>query len=143
MVEVKQLSNFDPRNPDDCQEYTADEFESCVDEKLQEVWKPVLGCNPPWVSPQEQCNSMINTTDDIVTKLREKAENIVDSIIEMKSYPAREKCKRHCTVFRSWFFSSRKGELKFSGYSVIKFKFDTEIQIITLMKFYSLKKSFM
>ena len=67
----------------------------------------------------------------------------VDGIVKMKSYPAREKCKRHCTVFRSWFFSSKKGELKFSGYSVIKFKFDTEIQIITLMKFYSLKKSFM
>ena len=32
LVKVQQLSSFDPRNPDDCKEYTDDEFERCVDE---------------------------------------------------------------------------------------------------------------
>ena len=49
MIKVDHLSNFDPRNPDDCKEYTEDDFENCVDEELQDLWKPSLGCNPPWL----------------------------------------------------------------------------------------------
>ena len=47
LIKVEQLSNFDPRKPDDCNEYTDDEFEKCVDEELQDLWKPIIGCNPP------------------------------------------------------------------------------------------------
>ena len=53
MVKVEQLSNFDPRKPDECKEYTDGEFERCVDDGLQDLWKPILGCNPPWLSPQD------------------------------------------------------------------------------------------
>ena len=54
LVKVEQLSNFDPRKPDECKEYTDGKFENCVDKGLQDLWKPVLDCNPPWLSPQDQ-----------------------------------------------------------------------------------------
>jgi hypothetical protein len=40
LVKVEELSNYDPMNPDDCREYNDDDFEKCVEEGLQDVWKP-------------------------------------------------------------------------------------------------------
>ena len=126
MVQVKHMSSFDPRNPDECKEYTADFFENCVDERLQDVWKPVLGCNPPWLSSQDQCNGVINRTDDIFDKLDEnQVFSTLSSIMEMKSYPAREKC-RPCTVTQSNIFQ-RKTRMTSYLWSTINLKFATEV----------------
>ena len=62
VVKLEQLSNKDPRNPDDCKEYYQDAYEKCVDNELQKVWKPLINCNPPWLSSKDQCDSEMNIT---------------------------------------------------------------------------------
>ena len=126
MVKVKHLSNFDPRNPDACKEYTADDYENCVDKKLQDLWKPVLGCNPPWLSPQDRCNGVIHGIYDFI-EVFGKPAGTLNSILNMESYPAREKCKRPCTVTQSNFFLGKKKKGFYYGSASIKFKFATEV----------------
>ena len=99
LVKVEQLSSFDPRNPNNCKEYINDEFETCVDEELQDLWKPMIGCNPPWLSPQDQCNALLNTTD-VDDFVYTKRYHTVNNIEEMKNYAAKERCTKACLVTR-------------------------------------------
>ena len=100
LIKVEQLSNFDPRKPDDCIEYTDDEFENCVDEELQDLWKPIIGCNPPWLSPQKQCNATLNTTDAQDDLLYSRTSTTIDDMIWMKNYAAKDRCTKACHVTR-------------------------------------------
>ena len=49
VVKTELMSNFDPRKQDDCKNYENDDYEKCVDDELQKVWKPYIRCNPPWL----------------------------------------------------------------------------------------------
>ena len=84
IVKVEQLSNFDPRNPDDCKEYVNDDYEKCIDDELQKVWKPLINCNPPWVSSKDQCNSVINLTQKTADYVWEKMERTMEGIKDSK-----------------------------------------------------------
>ena len=124
MIKVDPLSNFDPRNPDGCRDYTEDAFENCVDEGLQDVWKPVLDCNPPWVSPQDQYTRAINATKEIVKNIY--GQSVLSSMVRMESYPSREKCQRPCTVTQLNFFLDEK-QCQVDQYSTLKFKFAKQV----------------
>ena len=97
-IETKLLSNFDPRNPDDCVEYKNDDYENCVDNELQNVWKPLINCNPPWLSSKDQCNSVINITQNLADSIRNKTKDLVTHIYYMTTNPALERCRKACTV---------------------------------------------
>ena len=129
MVKVEQLSNFDPRKPEECKEYTDGEFENCVDEELQDLWKPILGCNPPWLSSKHQCNSIMNTTE-IDDLLHNKTFKTLTNILNMKSYAAKERCTKPCTMIRNTII---KNDLKYSGGSNAKlnFVFDESVVLKT------------
>ena len=99
LVKVEQLTNFDPRNSDGCKEYTDGEFERCVDEGLQDLWKPMLGCNPPWLSPQDQCKGILKTTE-IDDLLQNRTIKTITNIRNMKIGVAAEGCTKPCTVIR-------------------------------------------
>ena len=105
LVKVEQLSSLDPRNPEDCKEYTDDEFERCVDDELQDLWKPFIGCNPPWLSPQDQCNGMLNTSD-VNNLIYNKTSETIDNILSMRNYAAKERCTKPCLVTRLNFFKN-------------------------------------
>ena len=96
-IETKLLSNFDPRNPDVCRDYRNDDYEKCVDDELQEIWKPLINCNPPWLSSQDQCDSTFNITQDLAESIRNKTAETVHSIYWMTTFPAKERCKKSCT----------------------------------------------
>ena len=106
LVKVEQISNFDPKNPDNCQEYTNGEFENCVDEELQDFWKPIIGCNPPWSSHQYQCNGVWNSSE-FNHILYNRTYDTVNSINFMGSYPAKRRCKIPCIETRVNFILSR------------------------------------
>ena len=96
VIKTEKLSNFDPRNPDDCKEYENDDYEKCVDDELQKVFKPLINCNPPWLSSKDQCDSVDGIKENF-TSMHEMYET-VSGIYEMSKYPAMEKCTKPCTV---------------------------------------------
>ena len=66
-VTVQLVSNFDPRQPEACVNYKDNEFEECVDKNFQHYVKPLIKCNPPWLSRKSQCLQVIknlNISDD-------------------------------------------------------------------------------
>ena len=72
---MEQQSNFDPRNPYDCKEYEHGAYDECIDDELQKVWKPLINCNPPWLSSKDQCNDKTNVskeTGDSVRKITDE-----------------------------------------------------------------------
>ena len=123
LVKVQQLSSYDPRQPDVCREYTKDEFERCVDEELQDLWKPIIGCNPPWLSHQDQCNASLNTTD-MVDLLHNGVFKTIDNIIYMRNYAAKERCRKACLVTRINFFKNRESVKFCFGCITLKLVFD-------------------
>ena len=57
VIDVMIKNNQDPRTSGGCVHYEQDEFENCIDEKVQNWIKPDIGCNPPWLSKKDQCNN--------------------------------------------------------------------------------------
>jgi hypothetical protein len=98
VVEIEQLSNKDPRNPDDCKEYYHDAYEKCVENELQKVWKPLINCNPPWLSSKDQCHSVMNITQETEKALWNQTVGTIEGILDMKTYPSKERCTKPCTV---------------------------------------------
>jgi hypothetical protein len=108
MLEIRQMSNFDPRKPGDCKEYNNKEFEKCVDKELQDLWKPVFGCNPPWLSHQDKCTGVINATNEERKKLYDKPYHTLNRILHMETYPARDRCIKPCTVTTTTVYLNEK-----------------------------------
>ena len=98
IVKVEQLSNLDPRNPDDCKEYEKDDYEKCVDDDLQKVWKPLINCNPPWISSKDQCEGVMNISKETKILVSTNSYHSVYGIYDMETYPAKESCKNPCIV---------------------------------------------
>jgi hypothetical protein len=99
LIKVEKISNFDPRNPDDCRNYEVDDYMTCVDDAMEMTWKPLFNCNPPWISSYDQCSSE--------PKLAKEATNasidiaIGSSFIpihNMRNDLATETCIKSCTV---------------------------------------------
>ena len=64
---LEKYSIYDPRFPDNCLFYESNKFEQCVDDKIQSLVLPDIGCNPPWMSPLKICNAtkyLSNLTKD-------------------------------------------------------------------------------
>jgi hypothetical protein len=102
VVKIEKVSNFDPRNPDDCKVYNHDDFENCVDAELQKVFKPLINCNPPWLSSKDQCDSVMNVSLETVYKFhKQPIETTLSGINNMKTYPARESCKKPCIFLQA------------------------------------------
>ena len=101
VVRVEQLSFFDPRKPDDCKTYTRDDFDKCVDNEVKKVWKPLINCNPPWLTSESQCNRRFNVTTERGTEIYKKTLETHLGIYQMKTFPAKEKCFNPCTVAQS------------------------------------------
>ena len=118
-VKVEELSNFDPRNPDDCKEYEHDAYDECIDDELQKVWKPMINCNPPWISAKDQCNDIINMTQKTADSVRKITFNTVNGIYEMKTYPAKESCTKPCTVTQPNIFYGKEHKGESSEFTLI------------------------
>ena len=111
VIEIK--SYFDPTHPEQCSAYKDDEYFECVDEEAQKVFYPKLGCNPPWISPNNQCTGILYGEDKrkfINEKLFNTKVNgvwISENKIHqhMKNHklaPYETNCKRPCNVTTSY-----------------------------------------
>ena len=127
LVEVKQMSNFDPRKPDDCKEYAEGEFEKCVDDGLQDIWRPIIKCNPIWISPQNQCKGVVNVTADDMRLISNQSFPTLIGIDQMDTYPAKERCAKPCTVTKSKIISDGKVKHDFRLENTLNIKFESDV----------------
>ena len=61
VIDVMMKNNEDPRTSENCVHYEKDEFENCVDKKVQNWIKPEIGCNPPWLSKIDKCKAKLTS----------------------------------------------------------------------------------
>jgi hypothetical protein len=129
MVEVRYLSNFDPRKPDNCKEFTDDEYSQCIDVELSRAWKEAIGCNPPWLSTRNQCSEPLNTSQEIIDSILNKVEPLLDGIFHMDIIQAKETCKP-CSIMRPTVFINERKE----GYYFTNIKINFEDLVIKRSK---------
>ena len=65
-INMHQYSNKVTGRTTNCADYENGMFEDCVEEKIESLVKPDIGCNPPWISNKNQCkNEIIPITTDV------------------------------------------------------------------------------
>ena len=137
VVKVEQLSNFDPRNPDDCKEYDHDAYEKCIDVELQKIWKPLFNCNPPWVSSKDQCDDVIDITQINMNsdkKHEQKGMETLMGIFHMTTYPtypAKESCTKPCTVTQPTIFYGKERKIEYNIASSLVLNFGDQVVYTT------------
>ena len=114
LIKVEQISNFDPKNPTDCKDYDTDDFDRCNDEELERIWKPLINCNPPWVSSNDQCNGHLNVTKQTANTMINKSYLTVAGVHEMVTYQEKEICITACTVTQAEISQSDKQESRYA-----------------------------
>ena len=123
VVKVEQLTSFDPLSPNSCKEYADGEFERCVDEELQKVWKPLINCNPPWLSLQNQCAALQKGANTTFEELVKEPYETALKILNMDNYAAKRRCMKPCTFTRSNILSNGYYEDEYNG-AALKITFD-------------------
>ena len=82
-----------------CKDFNTTSFKTCVDDRLQKVFLPTMGCIPPWLSKRNQCNGHypLNFTRTSDYNYRNK---YVTPALTLKNLEEEHICKKFC-VFTS------------------------------------------
>ena len=137
LIKVEQISNFDPQTPADCKTYDEEEFDQCSDEELQQIWKPLINCNPPWVSSNNHCIGELNLTRKIAESVFDNSYVPVASIYEMVTYLKKDICIKACTVTQASISPSEKKKSRYataSNQTYLRLNFASEV-LYTTKKF--------
>ena len=130
MIKVEQISNFDPYNSDECKKYDVDEFDKCYIEELHRIWKPLINCNPPWVSFNDHCTGDLNVKRKTAELVFNNSIMPVAEIYEMVSYKDNEICIKSCTLTQTMILLSEKHENKYAkahNQSYLRLNFASEV----------------
>ena len=131
VVKVDQLSYFDPTNPNGCKTYGLDDFNKCVDNELKKIWKPLINCNPPWLTSEDKCEKRINVSTEMANKIINKTSNTVAGIMQMKSFPAKERCFKPCTAAQSMVLFNGRDMETYNNHTLLALDFVDEVVYTT------------
>ena len=107
-IEVLKISYFDPKNPNDCTNYLDNNYETCLDEALENFASEVMKCQPPWLTSRNACTDMKWKNGSFSNLLLYQIEYLaftnydLKDIINMKSFEAKKKCEKPCSETRSY-----------------------------------------
>jgi hypothetical protein len=135
-IKTEQLSHFDPRNPDDCKKYDNDDYEKCVDEEFEKFWIQLINCNPPWLSSNDQCDSVMNINQTTVDSVRVKTYHFVMFVYLMKYNPTvaetlMKTCKKACTVANSIIYGKEEEHDSNDTLAGIMLNFNDQVEFTT------------
>ena len=71
-----------------------DDFGKCVDDMLQDVFVPVLGCIPPWMSLNNQCNGTYE--ERFAFKVDDFDQKYVDVPYTLRNMEIERRCRKFC-----------------------------------------------
>ncbi len=99
---ITVVSNEDPLQKEECRHYGnyPDTYENCVDLSISEIMITRLGCNPPYLSPNNKCNTQIINDDYTFAK---KFFSEIDywnsylmKLIDMEPMTIQDTCSNPC-----------------------------------------------
>ena len=93
-VSLKKYSIYDPRSPDKCAFYESNTFENCVDDEIQSLVLPDIGCNPPWMSSQNICNA----TKHLTNLTKESYQSKLSPFLYNNYNSIEDLCPKSCEV---------------------------------------------
>ena len=134
LIKVEQISNFNPQNPAYCKNYDQDEFDKCNDAELQQIWKPLINCVPPWVSSNNQCIGDMNITRETAASVYHNTYIPVAGIYEMITYLQEDSCNKACTVTQASILPSEKKKSRYataSNQTYFRLNFASEVLYTT------------
>ena len=104
-VQVKLRSRSDPNKKGICEEYDSNTFADCVDKEVSAVMLPVLNCNPPYLSPTNQCTGYFNGSE--LSKIKKYFTDIdlwnkyLMELVAFRPIPPQKMCKKPCLATES------------------------------------------
>ena len=122
-IKVELISHFDPLDPDSCYDYEEDEYENFMKEELEQLVKPIIGCNPDWLSLGDDCETFVGNFSE---EYKNSTEMTLDMILEMKRFPSQELYKDPCIETRSY-VKLRSKEKDANAYLTLDIQFDKEV----------------
>ena len=77
-VENSIVNHKDPRREGGCVDYEDEgsTYSDCIDQALQHIFVSAYGCNPPWISRQNQCSALVTSLSDDKLKLDTAADEV-------------------------------------------------------------------
>ena len=128
MVRVDLQSSFDPRSPDGCKEYQLQEFDDCIKNQQQKVFKPLINCAPPWLTHKDQCDANMNVTEKNSVEFFDKTWYVANGINTMDTdiYLGKKKCPKPCTIQKSIVMFNEKEKNVFNE-TYLTLIFDKEV----------------
>ncbi len=95
-VSITQVSNMDPRIENVCFDFEEKEFSDCIDVQVQTLVKPIMGCNPPWLSSTDKCENITFVPD------HKETENLIiqklSPFIFKEDHSFEKNCFKPCTT---------------------------------------------
>ena len=100
-IELDLFSNENPNDLNECKHYdTKNSYAECVDALVNDIMIPELGCNPPYLSPNNKCTGVFFDTKAVrvrkyLTQL-DYWQSFMMKLIAMDELPIQEQCKQPC-----------------------------------------------
>ena len=85
-----------------------------------------ISCNPPWLSPNNQCTTFFKNLSIYQFLADDFQAKIVDPLYEYRKDFAEQKCKRPCTVYKIEVNMRGRGARKFQEFGVF-LQFDQNV----------------
>ena len=94
-IQMKIFSDKDPKDTEKCEDYRNNQFEKCIDGKIQSYVKPIIGCNPPWFSTQDTCR---HTNKTLGHKTKEMYEKKIPPLL-FRNSKLEKSCTKPCVRY--------------------------------------------
>ena len=132
-VKISLTSNENPLQKDACEYY--DDVEStyadCVDSKIQSVMFPILGCNPPYLSPTGKCNEIYDgKKKQKFLKETDFWKSYLKNLIDLEPMTIQDNCTDPCltTTIDVQLHSTGKPDHPMKTYARVNLRFKKEVE---------------
>ena len=104
-----------------------DDFGKCVDDMLQDVFVPVLGCIPPWMSLNNQCNGTYE--NKFAFKVEDFDQKYVDVPFTLRNMEIERRCRKFCSSTKATVLVREKLLKKLKTKPKIYIAFNTNVKV--------------
>ena len=127
-VKVKAIDHNNPVRLDICSAYTPKAtYSDCINDKLKKMLLPKLGCVPPWLSPDNQCQDIYTGSNfekfNSILNGQDFTENIIEQILSKEQIVVHPRCKQPCITTTNYVeLKFRERLTKLTSIVIIKFE---------------------
>ena len=133
-IELEKYSNYNPKKPNECREYTKNEYQTCVDKAINKLltdnFSESLLCNPTWLGIKNACPDMNwKNLKTLNSTKKKELEKMLMYIMKMELEELKTLCKPPCTVTRANIRTGRsRNYLGIGNMTGVTFLFDKTVK---------------